>query len=136
MADIVMKYDPKKVLDVGCGMGTLVRILRQRGVEAYGIDFAEVLPGFYWQEDYFKVAEAQNLAYKDKEFDVVISSDFFEHILEEDIDRVANEMRRVGKKVLARIAYYAELTPKQKVYHVTNKPKDWWESKLKEITIV
>jgi GT2 family glycosyltransferase/glycosyltransferase involved in cell wall biosynthesis/SAM-dependent methyltransferase len=48
---IVYEFHPRSVLDVGCAMGFLVESLRQRGVEAWGIDVSEyaiqnVLPDF------------------------------------------------------------------------------------------
>lgn len=129
-AEEIMERLPAKVLDVGCGLGTLVRLLRSYGVEAYGIDNAEVLKEKFWKEDYFLMENAMNLPFKDKEFDVVFSSDFFEHVMEEDIDDVAEEMRRVGKTVIAEIAFETVLTERQAKYHVTNKPRKWWTNKL------
>ncbi|HEY7850911.1 MAG TPA: class I SAM-dependent methyltransferase, partial [Ktedonobacterales bacterium] len=42
MADaIVREINPASVLDAGCAMGFLVEALRQRGVEAYGVDISE-----------------------------------------------------------------------------------------------
>lgn len=39
IADRIVKcFEPKTVLDVGCAYGYLVEALRNRGVEAYGID--------------------------------------------------------------------------------------------------
>jgi ubiquinone/menaquinone biosynthesis C-methylase UbiE len=135
---IILDYKPQTVLDVGCGIGFLVRRLRDNGIETTGVDFANVLPGVYWEDEetYFIVADAKNLPFKDKSYDVVVSSDFFEHLSEEDIDQVVSEMLRVGKVVLARVAYEAVITPKQARYHTTNKPKEWWEEKLKGIKLI
>ena len=38
---IVKDFHPKTFLDIGCAMGTLVAALRDRGVNAYGIDISE-----------------------------------------------------------------------------------------------
>lgn len=38
---IIQTIHPKTVLDAGCGLGLLVHLLRQRGVDAYGIDISE-----------------------------------------------------------------------------------------------
>ena len=38
---IVDKFHPRTVLDAGCAMGYLVSALRDRGVEAYGVDLSE-----------------------------------------------------------------------------------------------
>ena len=133
----IMRLKPKRVLDVGCGLGTLVRMLREKGVEAYGVDFAQTLKDdFRMLEDYFVIADAKKLPFKDKYFDVVISTDFFEHLPEEEIDIVLTEMKRVGKVVIARVAYEAPLNLRQSKFHLTNKPKEWWQKKLKEVILI
>lgn len=38
---IVREIGPRRVLDAGCAMGLLVEALRDRGVEAYGLDFSD-----------------------------------------------------------------------------------------------
>jgi predicted TPR repeat methyltransferase len=38
---IVSDLGPRNVLDAGCGIGLLVRSLRERGVDAWGIDISE-----------------------------------------------------------------------------------------------
>ena len=42
---IVQRIQPKTVLDAGCALGFLVEALRQRGVEAYGVDVSEYAIG-------------------------------------------------------------------------------------------
>lgn len=133
----IKQYSPKSVLDVGCGLGILVRRLRKDGIEAIGVDFASILKEKFWGKDelYFLIADAKQLPFKDKSFDLVFSSDFFEHIPEEEIDIVLKEMQRVGKKVMTCVAYEAKLTARQAEYHVTNKSKEWWEERLKGVII-
>lgn len=131
-------YQPKTVLDVGCGLGVLVRALRRKGIEAIGTDFAPILKEKAWKrkQTYLQIAEASDLPFPDKSFDVVFSSDFFEHIPDEEIDQIVSEMKRVGKKVIARVCYEMHLTEKQAKYHVTNKPKEWWVKRLEGIELV
>jgi len=130
VARTAMEYKPKRVLDVGCGDGWLVKILRGNGVEAFGIDIDEnagkEIP------EYFTKAEAKKLPFPDNSFDVVVSNDFFEHIPEEDIDRVYSEMRRVGKNIVARIC----VKEKEWEGHVTIKPPKWWIEKLPECRFI
>lgn len=38
---IIRDIQPQTVLDAGCAMGLLVEVLRQRGVEAWGVDISE-----------------------------------------------------------------------------------------------
>ena len=132
LVSIVKKYKPEKVLDVGCGLGYLVKALRKEGMETYGIDGSRALLE-YWQEDHFKLAEAESLPFKDNEFDLAISTDFFEHIPEGQIARVLSEMKRVVEPkgvILAKIAMDRKLVNYQYIYHCTNKSEKWWKEKL------
>lgn len=132
----ILKHNPKKVLDIGCGLGALVRRLRELNIEAYGIDNAKVLKEKFWPESYFEYADARAIPYPDAVFDVVFSSDFFEHIPIRDLDKVVSEMRRLGNVLIAEIAFETELTERQANYHVTNKPRDWWEKRLPDFIIL
>jgi ubiquinone/menaquinone biosynthesis C-methylase UbiE len=135
LTKIVLSCNPKKVLDVGCGVGQLVESVRDRGVDAYGTDFSPALPAYWGDKPYFKVADADKQPFGDKEFDLVISADFFEHVKEEDVEAVAAEMIRVGKRVLAWIAVEKKLNERQLLFHVVNKPLEWWVAKLPGIEV-
>jgi len=121
----------KTLLDVGCGNGYLVQYLRERGIKALGLDFSEfagTTTGYFIQHD-----ATNGLPFDDETFDVVISSDFFEHLPEDKIDFVRDEMLRVGKRVIALINYKKEKIDNT---HLTIKPKEWWVDKLKEVIII
>jgi hypothetical protein len=68
---------------------------------------------------------------------VVFSSDFFEHLEEKDIDKVASEMKRVGKLVIAFVAddKGTTLTKRQQQFHLTHKLMSWWMDKLGDIQV-
>ena len=134
-AHAIMEHFPGNVLDVGCGWGAVVKLLRDYGVEAYGVDNAEALRDI-WNSDYFSIEDARALPHEDKQFDVVFSADFFEHVYEDEIELILDEMKRVGHHVIAEIAFEAPLTERQAKYHVTNKPKEWWKEKLPGVEIL
>ena len=136
--NIITEYEPESVLDVGCGLGMLVDKLNDRKTYTIGCDFGPTLKHDYWRGNPHLVqADARKLPFATGSFDLVFSSDFFEHVPAEDIDLVKNEMFRVSKnKVVARVAYEDKLTKKQAQYHVTNKPKEWWEKKLEGVELV
>lgn len=137
IVDTILKYKHDKVLDVGCGLASVVHLLRDNGVNAYGVDFAKDLEEVWGKTEYLKISDAKNLPYPDQEFDLVLSSDFFEHIPEEEIDQVVSEMNRVGKKVIALVAddIGEILNLRQQQYHCTHKPLDWWKEKLKGVDV-
>jgi len=69
----LLKLKPKSLLDVGCGSGIFVKTLREKGVEAIGIDFSNYagkqIPDWFIQHDATKP-----FPFKDKSFDIVFSS--------------------------------------------------------------
>jgi ubiquinone/menaquinone biosynthesis C-methylase UbiE len=133
---LIKESNPTKVLDVGCGIGTLVKKLNQEGLETIGIDFSDELEDF-WEGDNFFEMDAKQIDFPDKSFDVVFSSDFFEHLDEEGVDSVASEMKRVGKRVICFVAdnIGEVLAGRQLRYHLTHKPLAWWKEKLEGIEV-
>ena len=132
--EMVKCFGAETVLDIGCGPGMMVKSLREEGVQAYGLDFAPSLMKIQWHGlPYFVGGNAQKLPFSDNSFDLVFSSEFFEHLDESQIDTVYEEMKRVGSFVVARIAYEAKLTPRQALKHLTNKPREWWDKKLPDV---
>jgi SAM-dependent methyltransferase len=96
-------FNPKKVLDIGCGRGAFVLACRNEGMEAYGFDFSEyainnLCPGC--KREWFRVWDATETPwlYPDKSFDLVVALDFFEHIYIDDIPKIVDEMYRVASK--------------------------------------
>lgn len=79
---------PRTVLDAGCAMGHLVAALRDRGIEAYGIDISEYavtharedIRPFCFQGS---LAEPLPEGLPDK-FDLVVSIEVLEHLYAED----------------------------------------------------
>lgn len=121
----VLEYEPKRVLDVGCGFGFLVKKMRKAGIEAYGIDISKYAGDEI--PEWFTQADAYDIPFPDNYFDVVTAMDFFEHLPEEQIDRVYSEMRRVGNRVIAEISYVDSRYTNE---HLTIMDKDWWQKKL------
>lgn len=135
--EMVKSFGAETVLDVGCGPGMLVKSLRDEGIEAYGLDFAPSLKRIQWHGmPYFINGSALDLPFPDNSFDLVFSSEFFEHLLPDQVDIAYKEMERVGSFVVAKVAYEAKLTAKQALKHPTNKPEEWWEKKLSEAILL
>jgi len=120
-----------KVLDVGCGLGYLVRALNDRGMDAWGTDISADVMELSVAKERTIIVSASNLPFPDKSFDVVVSTDFFEHLDESEIDQVFQEMQRVGKCIYARICSKPEPP-----YHKTVQPQSWWAQRLPGIILI
>lgn len=97
-----------KILEIGCGIGTVVFELTKQGYEATGTDISQVAIE-YGRNKYrgicLEVQPAEELPFGAGTFDVVLSFDLFEHIAR--IDRHLSEVQRVLKPS----GYYLFETP-------------------------
>lgn len=138
LIEVILKYKPKSVLDVGCGLGSVVHKLRKIGINATGVDFAPDLVRIWGKNhnNIFFIHDARELKGFGR-YDLVFSSDFFEHIDEEDIDKVAGGMKSLAKNVITFVAddMGQYLNARQRELHVTHKPLGWWKRKLEGIDV-
>ncbi len=97
-----------KILEIGCGIGTIVNQLNTQRYNIIGTDISNEAIA-YGLEKYgeinLQVQPAENLQFADESFDIVLSFDLFEHIAE--IDKHVNEVFRV----LCPGGYYLFQTP-------------------------
>ncbi len=101
---IINDFAPKTVLDAGCALGMLVKILRDRGVEAYGIDISEYAINNV--DDSIKpycavcsLTEALPANFPPK-FDLVFSSEVIEHLYEEDAINAIGQLCKYTDTIL------------------------------------
>ena len=100
--DIARKLQPKNILEVGIGNGTVTSYLRQQGFQIVTCDFDKSLePDF--------IADIRKLPFKDASFDVVLAYEILEHLPWEDVDKALNELARVSKKNVVISLPYASL---------------------------
>jgi len=151
-------FQPKTLLDVGAGRGQFITAAREVGIEANGFDFSEFAVNEgrdpQCKREWLQVHDATKpWTYVDKSFELVVALDFWEHIYQEDIQFVKDEMFRVaGKWMFLQIAIagsgdlqgrsdkgYAfakgqkvpiELEGCAVAGHVTVQPKTFWYEKL------
>lgn len=98
---IVQDFAPKNVLDIGCAFGYMVKYLRERGVEAWGIDTSTyaISQADDKIQPYLRVASACEDLPKDmpQHYDMVINVEVIEHMTMED-----------GAKALDKMCTYAD----------------------------
>ncbi len=120
------------LLDVGCGMGALVRVFLAAGIDATGIDVSaraveytnSLAPGRFCQGSVLR------LPFDDSAFETVVSTDVLEHLAEEDIPKAVHELHRVAR----RFAFLTVATApdRDRRWHLTVRERAWWERRFFE----
>lgn len=89
--------DNYRVLDAGCGIGYLLRVIRDKNQKCrlYGIDINENISRLDLDAN-IQIADLRKLPYKDSFFDVVFALDVLEHL--KNPNEAILEIRRVLKK--------------------------------------
>lgn len=94
-----------RVLDVGCGIGSLLlELSTHKTAKVYGIDFVQERIIFLKKRAELNnvnnvkciCGDAIHLPFKNESFDLVVSSQFFEHVT--DIDKALEEQIRILKR--------------------------------------
>jgi ubiquinone/menaquinone biosynthesis C-methylase UbiE len=131
-----------KVLDLGCGIGDTVAALVARGFDAYGVDVGEWWGrdhDAYWHDspippDHIRhrlsatSEAAYRLPYPDGHFDLVVSSQVFEHVF--NYVDVFRELKRVTKPGGVSVHVFpgrgAPFEPHMRVPINALSKHDWW----------
>ncbi len=128
----VVAWQPRFVVDFGCGNNAFIRELRRRGIDGLGIDFANGEADI--SAPMHCVPLAGGIA------DVVTSFDALEHLLPEDVDPVLAEMRRIGRRdshfVFSIATRPSRITVDGQNLHPTVHPLDWWVERIARVGAV
>lgn len=101
--------ESKNILDVGCGRGYLLSLIKEKtSLSIHGCDVI-TNPGFADNE--YTEGSILNLPFPDNAFDIVTCSHTIEHI--PDIRKAISELKRVAKQQLIIV------TPRQKYFYYT-----------------
>ncbi|HLC86292.1 MAG TPA: class I SAM-dependent methyltransferase [Candidatus Nanoarchaeia archaeon] len=87
----------KKLLDIGCFTGYLIKKLKQKNNEVYGVDISQKAVDAARKKglNCFQGDVDKGLEFKDKNFDTIVMGEIIEHIF--DTDKVVREIKRMLK---------------------------------------
>ncbi|WP_297417354.1 methyltransferase domain-containing protein [Clostridium sp.] len=101
---IVQQFKPKTFLDVGCAFGYLVAALRDRGVEAYGMDVSEYAISKVREDikPYCKVCSATEEIPKEfpQKYDLIATIEMIEHLYPEDGDIAIRNICKLSDNII------------------------------------
>lgn len=125
-----------KLIDLGCGDGTTVKELINKGFNCRGMDITSA--GIkHTKKIWFVEGCIWEMPFSKNEFDYTFSTDMLEHIPIEKIDDTIKEIIRVtSRKTFHCIANFDDIREikGQKVnLHRIKQPIDWWKNKFEEL---
>jgi len=114
---IASKFNCKKILDFGCGKGKFVLKLKNNGYEAVGYD----------------PALEEFSTFPSGEFDMVISTDVFEHLEEDTLNEELNQILQKNPNIIYLNIATMEarhILPNGTNCHTLVKNEAWWLDKI------
>jgi SAM-dependent methyltransferase len=123
---IIRDLRPASVLDAGCAMGFLVEALRERGVEAYGVDISEYAISQV-HESVSEFCEVRSLADGlPRRYDLIVSIEVLEHIPPAETSAAIANLCGASDRLLLSTTPddYAEAT------HLNVQPAEAWSAAL------
>lgn len=125
--NLVMGWNPRSLIDFGCGGNEFVGMVHERGGQGRGVDFAN--------ERADVIAPMHATGLPDSSADVVTAFDSLEHVLPEDVEAVLREMRRVGKPggrfVFSISTVPSRITVNGQNLHPTVQSIAWWLNRIR-----
>lgn len=118
-----------KVLDAGCGRGSVLRFMRDNGVDAFGIELSAVACDMYLQGLPHANADIISWADQGHTYAGLICTDVLEHIPPDQIDAVLEALAKLAPTALLGIANHSSIHNGHEL-HVIQKGHKWWMEKV------
>jgi len=122
-----------KILDVGCGVGTLVHQFNKLGHQATGIDVNKnAIQNTISPRNCFLVQNSSKLDYPENFFDLIVSREVLEHIPASEIDDCINEWHRISKGLMIHIIAVSDRGSRviNDPAHINVQSERWWIDKF------
>jgi len=97
---LMLENKLKKILDVGCGTGKMVKFFNDNGFQSLGCDiYDDALKSARKinKKNTIIKASATNLPFKNNSFDILTAISVIEHLTSKEVEKFLNETKRVLK---------------------------------------
>ena len=129
-SSILSDFPAERIIDVGCGTGALLEVLRDKGCEVFGLERSEAAIK-YCRVRRLNVAKfdlEKGVFYNDCAFDLAISMEVAEHLPEPVANRYVDLLTSLSRVVIITAA-----PPGQGGRdHVNEQPPSYWISKFQQ----
>jgi GT2 family glycosyltransferase len=119
---IVTDIGPRTVMDVGCAMGFLVEALRDRGVEAFGIDISEYALQHVREDIRPYVWKASILDPLPGRYDLIVCIEVLEHLPSSEVEKAINHLCQAADDILFSSTPHDFGEPT----HLNAQPPEYW----------
>ena len=119
---IVTDIGPRTVMDVGCAMGFLVEALRDRGVEAFGIDISEYALQHVREDIRPYVWKASILDPLPSRYDLIVCIEVLEHLPSSEVEKAINHLCQAADDILFSSTPHDFGEPT----HLNAQPPEYW----------
>lgn len=133
----ILELRGTSVLDVGCAMGFLVKLLREHGKDARGVDISDYALAQAPEEakPYLTKAWAHALPFPDRSVDLLVSFGVVEHLPPELVGPTIAEFRRVARRGLVAATLSTSKGTRagggpDKEGHLSLRTYAWWRERL------
>jgi SAM-dependent methyltransferase len=125
---LVELLNPRSVVDVGCGIGTFLKVFRQQGVsdilgiDGKWVDHSKLMIG----EKDFLEADLERPIRLGREFDLVLCLEVAEHLVAESAETIVESLTGLGKRIV-----FSAATRKQGGQnHINEQEFSYWKKKF------
>lgn len=130
--ELIRMYGKVRFLEIGAGCGILVKTLREKGADAWGIEISDYALSESCASEYLVKGDARTIPFQDNSFDVVHSWAVFGYCNEQDTEKEIEECLRVGKK-----QYHTIDLQQKEPYsygYIFMRSREWWDERIKNDT--
>jgi SAM-dependent methyltransferase len=125
---LVEQFKPRSVVDIGCGLGTFLRVFKELGIkDVVGVDGDWVDRGkLFIDADEFRKADLEAPIHLDRVFDLVLCLEVAEHLSEGSADTIVDSLTRLGKTII----FSAATLRQGGQNHINEQPFSYWKAKF------
>ena len=127
---LVEKFKPASVIDVGCGIGTFLRVFKEYGVkEILGVDGKWVnKTQLYIGQEEFLEANLEETIKADKTYDLVMCLEVAEHLSPTAAQTLVDSLTSLGKTIV----FSAATAMQGGQNHLNEQPFQYWKEKFEK----